>query len=134
VSDNSDLPWWPSKDHSGAWHRQTIWAERASDPSLFLWIRVAAMAFGKHTANGHAGFKPGELANLLGKPGKDDLWEQPTPQQLSNAIRQAKKAGWIAEESSSRCLRVPPGAVAGGLNGVHDPCGICDGKRTGRRR
>lgn len=102
-------------------HRQAVWRERAAvraaNPSLDNWIRVAALAFGCHRRNGHAAFKTGEIAEILGTPG-----EPLSPSAVSNAIKLAKNAGWIAEESTARCLVVPPHAVGGGLGHPNDRC------------
>jgi hypothetical protein len=104
-------------------HHQAVWraraADRAANPSLDNWIRVATLAFGYHRRNGHASFKPGEIAEILGAPGKP--LSGPA---VSNAIRLAKNAGWIAEESNARCLVVPPHAVGGGLGHPNDRCPI----------
>jgi hypothetical protein len=104
-------------------HRQAVWRERAqtraANPEMPLWIRVASLAFGSHRANGHSPFKQGDIAEVLGTPG------QPlSGPSVSNAIRLAKNAGWIAEESTVRCLVVPPHAVHGGLGHPHDRCQI----------
>jgi hypothetical protein len=104
-------------------HRQAVWKERAAsraaNPTMPLWIRVASLAFGCHRRNGHATFKPGEIAEILGTPG-----EPLSPSSVSNAVKLAKNAGWIAEESSARCLVVPPHAVQGGLGHPNDRCPI----------
>lgn len=106
-----------------AMHRQAVWKERAANraanPTMPLWIRVASLAFGCHRANGHAAFKLGEIAELLGKPG-----EPLSAQSVSNAIKLAKNSGWIAQESTSRCLVVPPHAVSGGLGHPNERCPI----------
>lgn len=84
-----------------------------------LWIRVASLAFGCHRRNGHATFKTGEIAEILGTPG--------TPlsaSSVSNAIKLAKNAGWIADQSNARCLMVPPHAVTGGLGHPNDRCPV----------
>jgi hypothetical protein len=100
-------------------HRQSVWHERSANPRLPDWIRIAALAFGSHKANGHAPFKSGELAVYLGLPG------QPLkPSEVSNAIRLAKTSGWIAEESNARCLVVPPHAVEGGLGDPRAECPV----------
>lgn len=116
-------------------HRQSFWEEVAADTELPLWNRVAALAFACHRRNGHANFvgKNRELAFLLGKPGKGG-WEHVPSDQISRAIKRAKKAGWIAEESNSRCLVVPHHAIAGGLGNEHENCSVHVGRRTGARR
>ena len=82
-------------------HRQAVWrkraAVRAANPSLDNWIRVAALAFGCHRRNGHASFKTGEIAEILGTPG-EPARARPA---VSNAIKLAKNAGCIAEESTA---------------------------------
>jgi hypothetical protein len=106
-----------------AMHRQSVWKERAANraanPVLPQWIRLAALAFGCHRRNGHANFVQGEIAEILGTPGKPL-----SPSSVSNAIKLAKKAGWIAQESNSRCLVMPPHAVEGGLGHPNDRCAV----------
>ena len=46
-------------------HYQGVWMERPQNPVLPLWLRVAALAFGRHRVNGHANFAKGELCKLL---------------------------------------------------------------------
>jgi hypothetical protein len=102
-------------------HRQKVWMERAkdraADPSMDLWIRVGALAFGCHKRNGHANFKPNEIAEILGPVGSPL-----SAQSVSRAIMLAKKAGWIAPESTVRCLVVPPHAVTFGLGKANARC------------
>jgi hypothetical protein len=112
-------------------HYQSVWEERSANPLLPNWIRVAALAFGCHRANGHANFKPGELGELLGKPAPGGGWARITPQAVSNAIKLAKNAGWIAEDSTARCLVVPHHAVSGGLGNANEKCPVHAGRRTG---
>ena len=114
-------------------HYQSVWEERSSNIALPLWIRVAALAFGSHKANGHANFKRGELAKLLGKPGKDGVWQQPSASTLLHAITHARQAGWLDNASTPRCLVVPAHAVSGGEGNERDKCAVHDGKRSGRR-
>lgn len=104
-------------------HYQSVWRERAAsraaNPAMPAWIRVAALAFGCHRRNGHASFKTGEIAEILGTPGKPL-----SPSSVSNAIKLAKNAGWIDGQSTARCLVVPPHAVVGGLGHPNDRCAI----------
>jgi hypothetical protein len=108
-----------SNDNPYSMHRQKVWAERAADPNMMLWIRVAALAFGCHRANNHAPFKAGEIAQILGTPG-----HPLRASSVSNAIKLAKQSTWIAEESTARCLVVPPHAVEGGLGHPNDRCHV----------
>jgi hypothetical protein len=106
-----------------ALHRQAVWKERAANhaanPTMPQWIRVASLAFGCHRRNGHANFKSGEIAEILGTPGKPL-----SASSVSNAIKLAKSAGWIAQESTARCLVVPPHAVDGGIGHPNERCQI----------
>jgi hypothetical protein len=106
-----------SRQNPFAFHYQGVWRERSADPSLANWIRVASLAFGRHSKNGHATFGSGELAKLLAKPGPDGEPRPISDSAVSNAIKHAKRQGWIAEESMARCLVVPRHAVVGGLGG-----------------
>lgn len=88
-----------------------------------LWLRIAFLAYGSHRQNGHANFRPGELVTILGKPGD----------QISRALRKAREKGYLARESTARCLVVPPHAVTGGLGHPNEVCAVHQGKRTGSR-
>ena len=116
-----------SLDNPFTMHRQSFWEEQAATLPL-LWQRLGAIAFSTHKANGHANFKPGELAFMLGKPGPSG-WESLSPSQLSNLIAAAKKAGWITPESNSRCLVVPHHSISGGLGNQYEKCAVHHGKR-----
>ena len=87
------------------------------------WLRVAALAYGKHAANGHAVFGPGDLALVLGRI---DLatGEIAPNDNVSLAIRTAMRHGWLAKGSKARCLIVPAFAVEGGLGSAFAPCPI----------
>lgn len=115
-----------------AFHYQGVWLERSADPSLTAWLRVAALAFGSHKKNGHATFGSGELATLLAKPGPDGVPKPLSASGVANAIRVAKRQGWIAQESNARCLVVPPHAVTGGLGGQAGTKCSAHSKRTDR--
>ena len=123
-----------SRDNPFSMHRQAVWEERAADKSLPMWVRVAALAFGCHKANGHANFIEHPLKVLLGSPGEDGEWNCVDDSSISRAIAAAKKAGWIAEESNSRCLVVPHHAINGGLGHFYDKCSVHMGRRTAKRK
>jgi hypothetical protein len=99
-------------------HYQSVWLERAKDPDLPDWLRVASLAFAKHQLNGHANFATGQLRKLLTSPGPDGKPKPISHSAVSNAIRTAKKRGFIAENSSARCLVVPPHAITLGMGGT----------------
>jgi hypothetical protein len=107
-----------SRQNPFSLHRQGVWTERGRNPALPTWLRVAALAFGKHKKNGHAHFASGELAKLLAKPGPDGVPKLPSSSGVANAIKRAKAYGFIAEESTARCLVVPAHAVEGGMGGT----------------
>ena len=116
-----------SLDNPFTMHRQTFWEEQAATLPL-AWQRLGAIAFATHKRNGHANFKAGKLAMMLGKPGPDG-WESLSSTHLSNLIASAKKAGWLAPESNSRCLVVPHHAIQGGLGHENEKCAVHHGKR-----
>lgn len=112
-----------SRGNPFAMHFQLVWQERAGDRRLVLWLRVAALAYGMHRANGHACFGPGQIALSLTTvdPDTGEVY-QPTRQQIYRAIGTAVDYGWLASTSSARCLVVPPHAVYGGLGHAWDDC------------
>ena len=95
-----------------AMHYQAGWRERADDTSLPLWLRVAALAYGRHGRNGHANFGPGEIAAILGTNGT----------RVSDAIKLAIQHKFLHESSKARCLR--PLNVAGGPGSPYEVCRV----------
>ena len=114
-----------------SFHYQGVWLERAANPVLPDWLRLAALAFGKHKANGHANFGTGEIANLLGRRSPDGQLKPLSGSAVSNAIRRAKELGFIADQSHARCLVVPPHAVTNGLGKAYESCRIHAGAKLG---
>jgi hypothetical protein len=115
VSRKPERPW--------ARHYQHAWEERSGDPNLPDWLRVAALAYGKHAANGHAVFGPGDLALVLGRV-DPTTGEISRNDNVSRAIVTAVKHGWLAKGSKARCLIVPAFAVTGGLGSEFARCAI----------
>lgn len=105
-----------SRDNPWAKHRQKVYLEMAQDERLPLWQRVAFVAMGLHKANRHAPLlrQRNELAAMLGKPSK----------RIVEAISEAKKRGWLAGESTTKCLVVPAHWIEGGLGGEYDACPV----------
>jgi len=104
-------------------HYQHIWEERAADPKLPNWLRVAALAYGRHSANGHAVIGRGRIALVLANV--DTVTGEVTPLDrgsVQRAIRTAVKYGWLAPESNSACLVVPGHAISGGLGRPRASC------------
>jgi hypothetical protein len=117
------------------WDRQyqSVWLERSADTSLDNWLRLFALALGRHRANGHANFAPGEIAQCLGKVGPNNEFRPLSNSSVSNAIRLAKDRGWITTESNARCIVMPPHAVAGGDGNPHEVCRTCRVRNKARR-
>jgi hypothetical protein len=74
-----------------------------------LAVRVLFAAMGRHDRGGHARFRRGELADVLGSvdtatgevmPGRSDT--------VSKAIKAAKHLGYVTEDSTARCLVLSP--------------------------
>lgn len=108
---------------SWARHDQHAWEERSGDPQLPDWLRVAALAYGKHRANGHANFGAGDVALVLGRI--DYATGEVVPNaNVSRAIKRAVKYGWLGRGSKSRCLIVPGHAIAGGIGNEYAPCPV----------
>lgn len=95
-----------------------------------MWLRVASLAYGKHRANGHANFRPGEVAVILSSiDTTTGEITKPSRQSVGRAIRVAVEYGWLAAGSSSCCLVVPGHAVQGGLGSPHETCKVHNRKR-----
>lgn len=110
-----------SRQNPWAKHFQAVWHERSGDRRLPYWLRVASLAYGSHAANGHARFRPGEIALVLGCV--DPVTGEVRPLDKHNVQRSIAKAiefGWLDKTSGSLCLVVPGHAVAGGLRGRAD--------------
>lgn len=103
-------------------HYQEPWLSRAGDPRLPYWLRVAALAYGSHQDNGHARFKRGEIALILGTP--DGHGGIRPYVNLRRAIEDAVEYGWLAPESFWGCLIVPAHAIKKGHLGHGQPCPI----------
>src|ERR687889_983678 len=113
-----------SRHNPWAKHYQSTWHERSGDPRLPAWLRVAALAYGAHAANGHAMFKPGQVGLVLGAVDHETGEVKPLHKgSVQRAIRTAVEYGWLAPGSGARCLVVPGHAIAGGLGGdANAPC------------
>jgi hypothetical protein len=104
-------------------HYQAAWHERSGDPRFPLWLRVSALAYGSHRANGHAMFKAGQVALVLAKV--DETTGEilvPRKQHVHRAIETAIEYGFLEKGSGTRCLVVPGHAIVGGLGDPAEPC------------
>lgn len=113
-----------SRENPWTKHRQSFWQEKSGSPNLPLWLRVVSLAYGVHRRNGHAPFKPGEvaLATAVVDLQTGEI-RQPNKHQVSRAIRTAIEYRFLAPESNGRCLVVPPYAITGGM--VGRPAEVC---------
>jgi hypothetical protein len=112
-----------SSRNGWARHYQSAWHERSGDPRLPLWLRVSALAYGSHGANGHAMYKSGQVGLVLSKV-DETTGEILTPckQSVHRAIETAIEYGFLEKGSGSLCLVVPGHANVGGLGRADEPC------------
>ena len=106
---------------SWARHFQDDWQARAGDPRLPYWLRIAALAFGSHTENGHAKFKRGEIAVVLGSVDHETGEFRPFAN-VRREIARAVEYGWIEEGSFWGCLVVPAHSIKKGNLSRRSPC------------
>jgi hypothetical protein len=87
-------------------YAQTEMGRWAKDGAVTpLAVRVLFAAMGKHDRNGHAPFDRGELADVLGSIDVTTGEVRPARRDsVSDAIKAAKRLGFITEDSSVRCL------------------------------
>lgn len=102
------------------WHYQSFFREQAYDSDRPLWDRLAFLAWASARRNGHANFKPGELAKLFGVGAN----------RISEAIATAKGKELIGRDSVPTCLVVPSRVAEGGDGNEHEICGVHDGRRV----
>ena len=112
-------------------HSQWYWARFAADTRHPAVYRVMGWAFARRGQNGHARFRRGELASLLG--GVNRKTGEVCPMHRSNLrrlIADAVELDLIDKVSESRCLVVNPDHVVGGGEGKpDDPCPVHSPRR-----
>jgi hypothetical protein len=112
-----------SPERPWARHYHEVWQERAGDDRLPYWLRVTSLAYGSHLDNGHARFKRGEVALVLGK--LDSATGELVPYlHVTRAIERAVEYGWLEPESFWGCLVVPAHAIKKGEHGHSPVCPI----------
>lgn len=110
-------------------HFQRGWRDIATQDHLTDWVRVAALAYGRHRANGHASFQPGDLQSaLLRVDAMTGEVALPAKATVSRAIGTAVANGFLARGSDARCLIVPA-HIQGGLGNPADLCPVHEGRR-----
>jgi hypothetical protein len=116
-------------------HYQSSWQERAANPRLPLWLRVSALAYGNHKANGHANYRPGEVALVLSTVDPaTGVITTPDRRDVHAAVRLAVSNGWLAQGSGTTCLVVPAHAVSGGVGNAQALCPVHEKQRASRAR
>lgn len=100
---------------------QSEWELRSGDDRLPKWMRVAALAMGKHRANGHAQFAPGDLALTFGEVDQD-TGEIFPDRHVGEHINRAVSLGWLANGSGTRCLIVPGHTYRTAPGNPTEPC------------
>jgi hypothetical protein len=86
------------------------------------WLRVAALAYGSHDNGGHARFKRGEIALILGTVDHASGEIRPFAN-VRREIDRAVEYGWLADGSYYGCLIVPAHSIRkGDLTAKHGPC------------
>lgn len=115
-------------------HFQDDWQARAGDPRLPYWLRVAALAFGSHADNGHARFKRGEVALILGTVDHETGQLRPFAN-VRREIARAVEYGWLEDGSYWGCLIVPAHSIRrGDLGKRHAPCPLAARHKDRRKR
>lgn len=115
-------------DEGRAWsrHYQDTWHERTGDPRLPRWFRLVCLAYGSHDNSGHARFRRGEVALVLGAMNQATGEVVPlSRQRVHEGVRQAVELGFLAEGSIPMCLVVPAHDVRKGPNdAAPKPCPV----------
>lgn len=115
-------------------HYQDDWQSRAGDPRMPHWLRVASLAYGSHTDNGHAKFKRSEVALILGTVDRETGEVKPYAN-VRRAIAEAVAYGWLEEGSYWGCLIVPAHSIRrGDLSRKPAPCPLSANHKERRNR
>jgi hypothetical protein len=115
-------------------HYQDDWQARAGDPRLPYWLRVTALAFGSHADNGHAKFKRGEVALILGTVDRQTGEVRPFAN-VRREIARAVEYGWLEDGSYWGCLIVPAHSIRRGEMGKRPPpCPLASRHKDRRNR
>lgn len=101
-------------------HYQEFFREQSRDNDRSLWDRLAFLAWSSARRNGHANFRPGELADTF----------RVGPNRISEGIAGARAKGLIGMESKPTCLVVPAYIAEGGDGNEFEICGVHDGRRV----
>lgn len=94
-------------------HSLAFWQSIAADARHPYYVRVAALAYSLHGANGHAPQAHGALSLALGSadPNTGEFFRY---RHATRAIRDAINVGMLDPSSTTRCLVVPAGQIIQG--------------------
>lgn len=104
----------PMRPSGWTMHQQAPWEERARDVHAPLWLRVTFLAMGTHKKNGHASFLNAE--EIAARTTPIDK-APPDSSEIRRAVRLARDRGYLASQSNTKCLIVPPHWISGGTVG-----------------
>lgn len=106
--------------HGRDWsaHSQDHWLDRAGDPRFPDFLRIVFVAYGRHTANGHAKLDRGDLAYYLVR----EDGSLPDRRTIYRSIRRAVELGLILDISTALCLVVSSHDVQGGKGNPDARC------------
>lgn len=112
---------------------QTEWQLRSADGRLPKWFRVVALAYGTHTANGHAPQAQGVIADMLGTVDTDTGVIMPDGN-VARWIQAGVDRGFLATGSTARCLIVPGHTFRSAPGNPAQPCPWCHSRRRQRAK
>lgn len=115
-------------------HTQSGWESLSANHRLPDWLRVTALCYGHHRANGHAVFGPGDVRTELVRV--DESTGEvtfPDSSTVTRAVRTAVEYNFLGRGSTVRCL-VAPQHVSGGLGHEMDRCPVHDGRARAPER
>jgi hypothetical protein len=106
--------------HGRDWsaHSQDHWLDRAGDHRFPDYLRIVFVAYGRHSANGHAKLERGELAYYLIR---EDA-SLPDRRSIYRSIQKAVALGLILDVSHALCLVVSSHDVQGGRGNPDARC------------
>lgn len=99
-------------------HSQDHWLDRAGDHRFPDFLRIVFVAYGRHTANGHAKLDRGALAYYLVR----EDGSLPDRRTIYRGIRRAVDLGLILDISTALCLVVSSHNIQGGLGNPDARC------------
>lgn len=99
-------------------HSQDHWLDRAGDHRFPDYLRIVFVAYGRHSANGHAKLDRGELAYYLIR----EDGSLPDRRSIYRSIQKAVDLGLVLDVSHALCLVVSSHDVQGGRGNPDARC------------